>query len=127
MASEDALVNDTPSGAEEVDFDPEALRARYRQERDKRIRDEGTSQYVAPAGELEHFVDDPYVEPGFTRDPLTDEVDILIVGGGFAGLSAGANLRKRGLGGIRFIEKAGDFGGSWNWIRDPVIQCEIES
>lgn len=120
-------MNETPSVPNELGFDPEALRAKYRQERDKRIRDEGATQYVAPAGELEHFIEDPYVEPGFTREPLTDSVDILIIGGGFAGLSAGANLRKQGLDGIRFVEKAGDFGGTWYWNRYPGIQCDIES
>ena len=107
--------------------DLEAARAKYRRERDKRLRTDGTGQFVAPAGELRRFVDDPYVEPGFTRAPLTDEVEILIVGGGFGGLSAGAHLKKRGLGGIRFVEKAGDFGGTWYWNRYPGIQCDIES
>lgn len=107
--------------------DLEAARAKYRQERDKRLRAGGTAQFVAPDGELHRFVDDPYVEPGFTRQPLTDEVEYLVVGGGFAGLSVGANLRKQGLSGIRFIEKAGDFGGTWYWNRYPGIQCDIES
>ncbi|RYD50420.1 MAG: monooxygenase, partial [Sphingomonadales bacterium] len=78
----------------ELGFDPEALRAKYRAERDKRLRDEGSNQFVAPTGDFGHFADDPYVEPGFTRDPISDEVHVLIVGGGFAGLSAGAALRK---------------------------------
>jgi cation diffusion facilitator CzcD-associated flavoprotein CzcO len=112
---------------EELDFDPDALRAKYRAERDKRLRTDGSTQFVAPAGELAHFVDDPYVEPGFARDPLTDEVNVLIVGGGFAGLSAGAALRKRGMSGIRYVEKAGDFGGTWYWNRYPGIQCDVES
>ena len=35
--------------------------------------------------DLAHYLDDPYGGPGFTRDPLNDEVDILVVGGGFGG------------------------------------------
>ncbi len=108
-------------------FDPAALREKYRIERDKRLRDEGPAQYVAPAGELSRFVEDPYVEPGFTRAPVHDDVTFLIVGGGFGGLSVGAELRKRGLSGIRYVEKAGDFGGTWYWNRYPGIQCDIES
>lgn len=108
-------------------FDPAALRAKYRQERDKRLRRDGARQFAAPTGDFAHFADDPYVEPGFTREPLADEVEVLIVGGGFAGLSAGAELRKRGVEGVRYVEKAGDFGGTWYWNRYPGIQCDIES
>ena len=28
---------------------------------------------------------------------------------------------------IRFIEKAGDFGGTWYWNRYPGAQCDVES
>ena len=71
-------------------FDPEALREKYRQERDKRFRDDGNRQYVEVTGEFADFVDDPYVEPGFEREPLTDDVDVAVIGGGFGGLLAGA-------------------------------------
>ncbi|UZK67270.1 flavin-containing monooxygenase [Sphingomonas sp. M1-B02] len=114
-------------GGNELDFDPDELRAKYRAERDKRLRDEGGSQFVAPTGDFARFAQDPYVEPGFTRAPVTDEVNVVIIGGGFAGLSAGAALRKQGIGGIRFVEKAGDFGGTWYWNRYPGIQCDVES
>ncbi|MDG2533890.1 NAD(P)/FAD-dependent oxidoreductase [Sphingomonas sp. HITSZ_GF] len=120
-------MSDSPSANDELGFDPEALRAKYRAERDKRLRDEGTRQFIAPAGDFRHFADDPYAEPGFTRTPLSDEVNILIIGGGFAGLSAGAALRKRGITGIRIVEKGGDFGGTWYWNRYPGIQCDIEA
>ena len=108
-------------------FDFEALRARYREERDKRIRADGTGQYREIAGEFAHYIDDPYVEPGFTRDPLHDEVDALIIGGGFGGLIAGARLREVGVDKIRIIESGGDFGGTWYWNRYPGAQCDIES
>jgi cyclohexanone monooxygenase len=108
-------------------FDPDALREKYRQERDKRIRPEGNEQYVEVEGKFAHFVDDPYVEPGFTRDPLTDEVDIVIIGGGFGGLLAGARFREAGLTNLRIIEAGGDFGGTWYWNRYPGAQCDVES
>ena len=44
-------------------FDPDALREKYRIERDKRLRDDGNDQYVEVAGEFAHYVEDPYVEP----------------------------------------------------------------
>src|SRR5512143_2104871 len=100
-------------------FDPDALRAKYREERDKRIRADGNDQYLEVKGAFAHFVDDPYVEPGFTREPLTDEVEVLVIGGGFGGLLAAARLRERLRGAsiedIRIIEKGGDFGGTWYW------------
>jgi cyclohexanone monooxygenase len=75
-------------------FDPAALRARYRAERDKRLRPDGNEQYVKIDGDFAHYLDDPYVEPGFSRAPLADEVDVIVVGGGFGGLLAGARLRR---------------------------------
>ncbi|MCC6917763.1 MAG: NAD(P)/FAD-dependent oxidoreductase [Alphaproteobacteria bacterium] len=109
------------------DFDPENLRRRYVEERDKRLRPEGNEQYIGVEGRFAHFMDDPYVDPGFTRAPLADEVDVIIVGGGFAGLFAGARLREAGVKSIRIIEKAGDFGGTWYWNRYPGCACDVES
>jgi cyclohexanone monooxygenase len=111
----------------ELGFDPIALREKYRMERDKRIRADGGEQYVEVKGDFSHFVDDPYVDPGFTRAPLTDEVDVVIIGGGFGGLLAGARLRQAGVQGIRIIEKGGDFGGTWYWNRYPGAQCDVEA
>ncbi|MEU6916878.1 flavin-containing monooxygenase [Streptomyces olindensis] len=111
-----------------LDFDPEALRARYRAERDRRIRPDGNRQYRRTTGEFGHFDDDPYAEPGFSREPLNDHVDVVVVGGGFGGLLTGARLRQAGgLRSIRIIEKGADFGGTWYWNRYPGIHCDIES
>jgi len=109
------------------DFDPAALRDKYRLERDKRLRPDANDQYVEVNGDFRHYVDDPYVTPGFTRAPLTDEVDVVIIGGGFGGLMAAARLREAGVERIRIIEKGGDFGGTWYWNRYPGAQCDIES
>jgi cyclohexanone monooxygenase len=111
----------------DLGFDPDSLRERYREERDKRLRADGNDQYREVEGDLAHFVDDPYVEPGFTREALCDEVEVVIIGGGFGGLLAGARLREAGVEDIRIIEKGGDFGGTWYWNRYPGAQCDIES
>jgi cyclohexanone monooxygenase len=112
--------------SEPVPFDPDALRAKYREERDKRIRPDGNDQYVEMAGEFEHHLVDPYVAP-IEREPLFDDVDVVIVGGGFGGLLAGARLREAGVQHLRMIEKAGDFGGTWYWNRYPGAMCDVES
>jgi cation diffusion facilitator CzcD-associated flavoprotein CzcO len=124
--SEMSNVSTTGNGIQ-LDFDPGALRAKYRQERDKRLRPDGNEQYVEVKGDLSHYVDDPYLDPGFTREPLNDAVEALIIGGGFGGLLAAARLRESGVRDIRVIDKAGDFGGTWYWNRYPGAQCDIES
>ncbi|PSM37664.1 monooxygenase [Streptomyces dioscori] len=119
---------DPGSGPDGLGFDPDALRARYRAERERRVRPEGNAQYRRIAGEFGFYADDPYVESAeFTREPLHDRVEAVVIGGGFGGLLAGARLRQAGVGPIRVIEKAGDFGGTWYWNRYPGIHCDIES
>jgi len=109
-----------------IDFDPDELREKYRRERDKRLRPEGNDQYVEIKGQFAHYLDDPYVER-IERAPLTDEVDVVIIGAGFGGLLAGARLREAGIENLRVIESGGDFGGTWYWNRYPGAQCDIES
>jgi cyclohexanone monooxygenase len=108
-------------------FDPDALREKYRAERDKRLRTDGNQQYVEVTGEFARYVEDPYVEPGFQRAPLTDEIDVAVIGGGFGGLLAGARLKEAGVHSVRLIEKGGDVGGTWYWNRYPGAQCDVES
>ncbi|MBV8682608.1 MAG: NAD(P)/FAD-dependent oxidoreductase [Caulobacteraceae bacterium] len=111
----------------EIDFDPDALHAKYLAERDKRVRPDGIGQYVEVKAEFSHYVDDPYVEPGFTRDPLFDHVEFVIIGGGFGGLLMGARLREAGFENLRVVEAGGDFGGTWYWNRYPGAMCDVES
>jgi cyclohexanone monooxygenase len=115
-----------PSASAPEAFDPDALRDRYRAERDKRLRADGNEQYVEIAGRFAHYLDDPYVAP-IEREPLFDEVTVAIVGGGFGGQLAGARLREAGVNDLRIIEKGGDFGGTWYWNRYPGAMCDIES
>jgi cyclohexanone monooxygenase len=112
-----------------TELDAEALREKYRLERDKRLRADGNDQYVEVTGAFAHYVEDPYVEAPIEREPLTDEVEVLVIGGGFGGLLAGARLREAGLAPneIRLVEKGGDFGGTWYWNRYPGAMCDIES
>ncbi|MBS05076.1 MAG: monooxygenase [Gammaproteobacteria bacterium] len=108
-------------------FDPDALRERYAAERDKRLRTDGNKQYIEMKGEYAHYLKDPYIAETIERDALTEEVDVVLIGGGFGGLQAGARLRQAGVKDIRIIEKGGDFGGTWYWNRYPGAQCDIEA
>ena len=107
-------------------FDPDALRLKYREERDKRVRVDGNEQYQDVVGDFAHYLNDPYVEP-LVREPLYDDVEVVIIGGGFGGLLTGARLREAGIQDLRVIEKGGDFGGTWYWNRYPGAACDVES
>ena len=105
----------------------EEAREKYRIEREKRLRADGIRQYKELKGDYEEFDRDPYVEPGFTREAVIEDVDVVIVGGGFGGMIEAANLTKAGITNFRIIEKAGDFGGTWYWNRYPNAACDVES
>ena len=110
-----------------VDSNFVSLRERYRVEREKRLRTDGNEQYIEVEGKFSHYVEDPYVAKNIERDALEEEVEVLIIGGGFGGLQAAARLRGAGVEDIRIIEKGSDFGGTWYWNRYPGAQCDIES
>jgi cation diffusion facilitator CzcD-associated flavoprotein CzcO len=107
-------------------FDKDALRRKYREERDKRLRADGNAQYLQMKGVFGHYLDDPYV-PVQERPPKTDHVTFAFIGGGFAGLATGARLVEAGLGDVRIVEKGGDVGGTWYWNRYPGAQCDTAS
>ena len=110
-----------------AEFDPEAVRAKYLAERDRRlvpgraeIRDLERDEQFA------RFRADPFT-PFRQRDPITDDPDVVIVGGGIAGILAGVELRKAGVERIRIIDQAGGMGGTWYWNRYPGVMCDVES
>jgi cyclohexanone monooxygenase len=115
---------DTPA-AEEIDIP--SLRAKYQQERDKRLRREGQNQYVTTEVDFAASdVADPHM-PTLPRAPISEELDVAILGAGFSGIMAGVHLREAGVGNFRHIEHAGDFGGVWYWNRYPGIQCDNDA
>ncbi|HLI44791.1 MAG TPA: NAD(P)/FAD-dependent oxidoreductase [Acidimicrobiales bacterium] len=107
-------------------IDKDALRAKYLEERNKRLRPDGNDQYIRLTGRFAHYLDDPYT-PFVEREPLRDHVTAAFVGGGFAGLATGARLKEAGIEDVRIIDKAGDFGGTWYWNRYPGAQCDTAS
>jgi len=107
-------------------IDKEALRKKYAEEREKRLRPDGNEQYLELKGQLSHYADDPYT-PFREREPKRDHVTFAFIGGGFAGLVVGARLKEAGIDDVRIIEKGGDFGGTWYWNRYPGAQCDTAS
>src|SRR5262249_32280193 len=104
----------------------QALRDRYRAERDKRLRSDGNAQYVEIAGRFAHYLDDPYTA-AVERAPLLDDVEVVVIGGGFGGLPVGARPREGGLDAFPLLEERGDCGGTWYWNRYPGAACDVES
>ena len=102
----------------------EAAKARYEAEREKRLRDDGLGQYESLR---DHDLDrDPWADPDVARDPITEDVDVVVLGGGWAGMLTAINLVKRGITSFRIVEKAGDFGGTWYWNRYPGARFDSE-
>src|SRR6476661_4872843 len=114
------------SAPERAEIDKDALRAKYAEERAKRLRPDGNSQYIRVTGKLAHYLEDPYTAI-VEREPKTDHVTVAFIGGGFAGLVTGARLKEAGVDDVRIIEKGGDFGGTWYWNRYPGAQCDTAS
>src|SRR3954469_4601534 len=119
-------ITDQPRASQNASIDKERLRQKYLEERNKRLRPDGNDQYLRVAGQLAHYLDDPYT-PVTPRDPKTDHVTFAFIGGGFAGLATAARVMEAGVKDVRIIEKGGDFGGTWYWNRYPGAQCDTAS
>jgi cation diffusion facilitator CzcD-associated flavoprotein CzcO len=107
------------------DIDVEALSKKYAEERAKRLRPDALHQYRELKGTA--FDKDPHADPAFRRDAIVEQTDVLVIGGGFAGMLAGARLREAGIKDMRIVEKGADFGGTWYWNRYPGVACDVES
>jgi cation diffusion facilitator CzcD-associated flavoprotein CzcO len=107
-------------------MDKEALRRKYREEREKRLRADGNDQYVHATGLFSKYVDDPYTRVK-AREPTHDHVTVAVIGAGFAGLLTAARLKESGVDNVRIVDQAGDVGGTWYWNRYPGAQCDTAS
>ncbi|KAA9159799.1 NAD(P)/FAD-dependent oxidoreductase [Amycolatopsis acidicola] len=112
---------------ETPDVDRDALRAKYLAERDKRLRPEGQQQYLEAEDEFAAFYEEDPHTPVQPREPITEDIEVVILGGGFAGLIAAHRLKQAGVTGFRILELGGDFGGVWYWNRYPGIQVDSDS
>ena len=99
---------------DKLPFDPVALKKKYLDERDKRLRnDGGVEQYRPVEGSLSHYIEDPYLGIKIERDPVDEDCEAVIVGGGYGGQLVAVRLIEAGVKNIRIIEKGGNFGGTW--------------
>ena len=105
----------------------DALHEKYLAERDKRLRSDGVEQYVAVENPFIGEIDDPYVSTRIERSAVSENVDVVVVGGGFSGLLAAASLLKEGVTDVRVIEKGSDVGGTWYWNRYPGCRCDVDA
>ena len=72
---------DTPN-----DIDIPALREKYRIEREKRLRKEGSKQYIELEDDFAGYYEvNPYTQVT-AREPIVEDIDVAVLGGGFAGL-----------------------------------------
>ncbi|KLO30427.1 monooxygenase [Mycolicibacter heraklionensis] len=120
-------MTDCPPTQTPDDFDIDALREKYAVERARRLRSDGSSQYLELKDDFVEFAEvDPHtaVTP---REPIDADIEVVVLGGGIAGLLAGAYLKKAGVADVRVIEMGGDFGGVWYWNRFPGIQCDNDA
>jgi cation diffusion facilitator CzcD-associated flavoprotein CzcO len=108
-------------------IDIPTLKAKYIRERQRRMRPDGQNQYIRPIGKLaDNHVADPHM-PVVPRGPISEDLDVAILGAGWGGILAAHHLTQAGVTHFRNIDHAGDFGGVWYWNRYPGIQCDNDA
>src|SRR4029078_8804160 len=106
------------------DIDIDALREKYAHERNKRLRPEGATQHLGLNDDFAEYAEiDPHT-PVTPRTPISEDVEVAVLGGGIAGLLAGAYLKKAGVDDVHVIEMGGDFGGVGDRSRFPGFYTE---
>src|SRR5579871_3083996 len=111
--------------AETIDIP--AIRERYARERNKRLRPDGQAQYFRPTGQIAtSYAADPHL-PTEPRAPISEEIDVVVLGAGWGGIMAAYHLTKAGVTNFRNVDTAGDWGGVWYWNRYPGLQCDNDA
>lgn len=111
----------------DLDFDPRSVAERYQAERAKRIHPDGNRQYIKVDGEFGRFFQPNFDAEPLQRDPLVLDLDVVIIGGGFAGLQTAVRLAQQGVQNLRIVDRCADVGGNWYWNRYPGAACDTEA
>ncbi|PYI36982.1 monooxygenase [Aspergillus indologenus CBS 114.80] len=116
--------------------DMQKIQQRYAEERDKRRRPEGLSQYISLAStenpQLKSLLHDPWDDGTAPSVTLKEgaRFKVVIMGAGFGGLLFAVRLLQTGCfrpEEIVLVDAAAGFGGTWYWNRYPGLMCDIES
>ncbi len=117
----------------------DAVRKRYAEEANKRLRPEGSSQFIqltqTDEARLRDLAEDPWVDHialNAKSSPIghNSTYRFFILGAGFGGLQYAVRLINDGIATadeIRLVDAAGGFGGTWYWNRFPGLHCDVES
>ncbi|PNY25869.1 Pentalenolactone D synthase [Tolypocladium capitatum] len=131
-------VNSAPDSAGNAGPDLALLTKKYDEEKERRVRADGSAQYVelglSQSSRLSKLADDPWVDhEALNAQPPNledgDDVRFLITGAGYGALLVAVRLVEAGFqpDEIRIIDAAGGFGGTWYWNRYPGLMCDVES
>ncbi|KAF7364874.1 Phenylacetone monooxygenase [Mycena venus] len=113
-----------------------AIRQKYIEERNKRLRPDGVKQFLklANSTQFKYLDDDPWVDhaaynAGAPALNDGDDIKFLVLGAGYGGLLFAVHLIEAGFNAadIRIVDVAGGFGGTWYWNRYPGLMCDVES
>jgi hypothetical protein len=102
------------------EIDVLGVQKRYKEERNKRLRTEGNSQFVdiSNSDQFQHMQDDPWVDASKIKDARTmfphNRCEVLVLGASWGGLCYAVRMVQAGIRpeDIRIIDMAGGFGGT---------------
>ncbi|KAL4910545.1 hypothetical protein BDW74DRAFT_184430 [Aspergillus multicolor] len=116
-----------------------SVRQRYEHEANKRLRPDGSSQFIplstSEESRLRSLAADPWANHSALNakpSPITDGTTyrFFVLGAGYGGLQFAVRLIESGIATaseIRLADAAGGFGGTWYWNRFPGLHCDVES
>lgn len=134
-----STTNETTQAPSPEDLKLYALQQKYTEEAAKRFRPEGPAQFVdlkdASEDRFRSLGEDPWADHAALNAKQTvkdgGRYKFVILGAGYGGLVFAVRLIEAGLAsgpdGLRIIDNAGGFGGTWYWNRYPGLHCDIES
>jgi hypothetical protein len=72
-------VSEVSNTVNPLGFDPKALKRKYAEERARRLRPEGTDQYIPVSDRYPQMLEDPFDRAPFTRAAVAEDIDVLVV------------------------------------------------